>query len=714
MLSSEIFCANCGAANNPQDSHCFACHEPLQQADPEPTQIERLLRQRYRVLTRLGQGGMGSVYKAEDTELGNRLVAIKELSQKGLNQQESHEAEESFKHEALLLAGLMHPNLPRIYDNFSDSGRWYLVMDFIEGETLEDYLTRKGGKLSWSEIYEIGIQLCAVLQYLHTRPTPIIFRDLKPLNIMLTPGLQVYLIDFGIARLFKPGQAHDTIAFGSPGYAAPEQYGKAQTTPSADIYSLGAILHQMLTGIDPATTPFAFSKVPGIPVSLQSLLDQMLNLNASQRISYVEMVREYLQRVNTKNSSILSSGNRSTGTPTSNPPAKQATPIYTPPTPNQVAPINRATAANQPANPAATYPANTPGQAATSVPAYNIGTPRQPSLVYVPGTYSPDANQATSLPAGAGLPDPPIPTSYLGKLICGYSGHMGVVTSLAWSPYSNQIASASYDKTVQIWDINNGQKQNLYSGNLENAKSRRIEAVAWSPAGKLLASASDDGIIQVWNGSSLYTITTYKKQRGRIPGLAWSPDGALLASACKNSLHIWKPETGETLATLETGYGDINSIAWSPDNDRLILGHEEQHVEIMRLTQQHTWKRELLYTAHRGAIKKVSWSPDGTQIASGGSDKTIHIWEASTGKHSLVYRGHTGTIYALDWSPDGTTIVSASADGTIQMWDVSDGQWIFTHPSYNPTVYAVAWSPNGKYIASGAHSHVRIWQATEK
>ena len=132
-------------------------------------------------------------------------------------------------------------------------------MDFIEGQTLEDYLAKAPGeKLPLQEVLEIGIQLCKVLDYLHTRQPPIIFRDLKPANVMRAPDGHLYLIDFGIARLFKPGKKKDTIALGSPGYAAPEQHGRGQTTERADIYSLGATLHQLLSGRDPSEKPFQF------------------------------------------------------------------------------------------------------------------------------------------------------------------------------------------------------------------------------------------------------------------------------------------------------------------------------------------------------------------------------------------------------------------------------------------------------------------------
>jgi serine/threonine protein kinase len=227
------------------------------------------------------------------------------MGQSSLSQQEIMEAAENFKSEAHILAALKHPNLPSIYDHFSEGGRWYLIMDFIEGETLEEHLSKEPeGHLSVEETLQIGIQLCIVLSYLHSRQPPIIFRDLKPANIMVTPEGHLYLIDFGIARHFKPGQTRDTIAFGSAGYAAPEQYGKAQTTARSDIYSLGATLHQLLTGIDPSHTPFQFTSLQlqsqPIPPGLEPLILQMLDMNESKRPSSMIAVNQELQSISTQ------------------------------------------------------------------------------------------------------------------------------------------------------------------------------------------------------------------------------------------------------------------------------------------------------------------------------------------------------------------------------------------------------------------------------
>jgi serine/threonine protein kinase len=316
--SSSLCCDVCGAVNAPNAHLCFACNNPLsslQAPVPARPSPNTLFRDRYYIVGKIGTGGFGSVYKAIDMQSGGHLVAIKEVRLGGLNPQAMIEAINTFQREVSLLSQLTHPNLPRLYEHFSSSGQWYLVMDFIEGETLEEYQEKAGNKpLLLSGVLDIGIQLCTVLDYLHTRQPPIVFRDLKPANIMRTPRGQLYLIDFGIARYFKPGQAKDTIALGSLGYAAPEQYGKAQTTPRADIYSLGAVLHQLLTAKDPSEAPFRFRRLlanrpqsssdPGsLSTSivdihlgkLETLIASMLEMDVNLRPANVTIIKQELQ-----------------------------------------------------------------------------------------------------------------------------------------------------------------------------------------------------------------------------------------------------------------------------------------------------------------------------------------------------------------------------------------------------------------------------------
>ena len=291
---------------------------------PEELLLHTLFRNRYFILSKVGEGGYGSVYKARDTQCHDRLVAIKEVSLLGLYPKAMIEATFAFQREVSVLSQLDHPNLPRVYEHFQNPGYWYLVMDFIAGETLEYYQSKAPNKrLLLSVVLDIGLQLCIVLDYLHSQQPPIVFRDLKPANIMRTPTGQIYLIDFGIARYFKPGQAKDTVALGSLGYAAPEQYGKAQTTPRADIYSLGAVLHQLLTAKDPSDAPFRFlplrpkshsepgslttSMVDVLVNKFELLITSMLDMDVNKRPLDISCVKQELYEMSTLWSDILKS-----------------------------------------------------------------------------------------------------------------------------------------------------------------------------------------------------------------------------------------------------------------------------------------------------------------------------------------------------------------------------------------------------------------------
>ncbi len=204
-----------------------------------------LLHKRYRIVEILGQGGMGSVYRAVDENLGVD-VAVKE------NLFTTDEYARQFRLEAVILANLRHPNLPRVTDHFviGDQGQ-YLVMDYIEGEDLRQRMERQGN-ITEDEAILLGAAMCDALVYLHTRKPPILHRDLKPGNVKITSEGHIFLVDFGLAKVLHGSQATTTGARAmTPGYSPPEQYGTARTDPRTDIYSLGATLYASLTGIIP-------------------------------------------------------------------------------------------------------------------------------------------------------------------------------------------------------------------------------------------------------------------------------------------------------------------------------------------------------------------------------------------------------------------------------------------------------------------------------
>src|SRR5438105_4260829 len=251
---------------------------------PKTLEAGKVLTHRYEVVRRIGGGGMGAVYLAKDRNLGDAPRAVKEMIESHLDDAQHEKAIADFKRESLLLTELEHHSIPTVYDYFYEdiSERFYLVMKFIPGSDLASRLRASpGGKIDELTVTEWGMQVADVLHYLHTRPQPIIYRDLKPANLMFDSNLnRIMLIDFGIARWVNKKEKGVT-AVGTMGYAPPELF-SGQADPRVDIYSLGATMFHLVTGSDPQDNPlliFDFTKNPRprqINPQLSSEIEQLL------------------------------------------------------------------------------------------------------------------------------------------------------------------------------------------------------------------------------------------------------------------------------------------------------------------------------------------------------------------------------------------------------------------------------------------------------
>jgi serine/threonine protein kinase len=279
-------------ANTPKPISSSQASGPL----PGPLEPGIVLQHRYEIERLLGGGGMGMVYLARDQRLSRRPCAIKEMVDHFIDPQQRLEANEYFAREADTLAQLKHPAIPAISDRFDDQNRHYLVMEYVEGRNLEEELAQRGGPLPEGLIIDIARQLCDVLGYLHGLVPPIIYRDMKPSNVMLTGNGRVVLVDFGIARLFKAQRKGTMI--GTLGFAPPEQY-QGVADPRSDIYSLAATLHYVVTVRDPEKfPPFSFPPVrelrPEVSSNLAGAIDRSLAYEMGDRPASIQEFRDML------------------------------------------------------------------------------------------------------------------------------------------------------------------------------------------------------------------------------------------------------------------------------------------------------------------------------------------------------------------------------------------------------------------------------------
>lgn len=267
------------------------------------------LQNRYKVLGVIGVGGMGAVYKTQDLRFPNvqRLCAVKEMVNTATDPQVQQMVIRNFEREASILATLSHPAIPQVYDYFTEGNRSYLVLEYIAGRDLEALLAETEGFFSETRVIDWAVQICDVLSFLHNhQPRPIIFRDLKPSNIMLDDHDRIRLVDFGIAKLFQSGAKGTMI--GTEGYSPPEQY-RGIAEPRGDIYALGATLHHLLSKQDPRLEPpFSFHERPifktnpTVSRELVEVLDKALEYDINKRWGSAEEFKRALLGLNSARS----------------------------------------------------------------------------------------------------------------------------------------------------------------------------------------------------------------------------------------------------------------------------------------------------------------------------------------------------------------------------------------------------------------------------
>jgi serine/threonine protein kinase len=624
----------------------------------------QIIQERYQIIRLLGSGGFGAVYLAEDQRLA-RPVAIKEMNAARLDDQERRIAAELFEREALMLAQLDHQGLTRVWDYFQQGDQVFLVMEYVPGLTLRELVNK--GPLPEPFVLECALQLCAVLEYLHARRPPVIFRDLKPANVMLVvpPGsdeqevlsappasLTFELIDFGIARIFKPDQVSDTLIIGTPGYAPPEQYGQGQTDARSDVYSLGATLYHLLSGKVPNTLPLpALSSVaPTISPALARVVERATALDPQDRYPTIALMRNDLIAASDERRAVR-------------------------------APSRRAT----PAAPFVDQPARQPRSNVTS------SLPRAPTL-------------ASAAPRRSS----PLPLMLLVVVVVGLVvvGLVAVGAFRRTTPGNRDatapsvLASPAGGRTQVEWLLGDAPGRIAYGqaseqgsydvlvATLDGQPAQRITSdgtsigPAWSPDGKRLA------ITRTANPNwAIFVGSLSKRDFAQVspPDVyarysAWSPDGQRLAFAAGPGRNGPFRLAIVDLASGAISYPGPSGVAWISWSSRGLLAYSAatgpgQPQDIFVLNADGS-SRNLTNTAD---VEEdfPSWSPDGRRLAFVASpagaqrlnERQIYLINAdgSTRRQLTTTPGpHTNPV----WSPDGGWLayLSKAAGGDWQVW----------------------------------------------
>lgn len=348
------------------------------------------------------------------------------------------------------------------------------------------------------------------------------------------------------------------------------------------------------------------------------------------------------------------------------------------------------------------------------------------------GLVNSKAVDVNVVPASGDKQESEIPTSQAfykqtqERVICTYDAHASWVLAVDWKPGGEHIASAGGDGVVRIWDANSTETLKTYRGHAWLSQKMNwppvIHRLAWSPDGSNIASAGDGRKVYVWDATDGHTITEYVGHTGMLPNvfaLAWSPNGKYIASACSiggfdKTVHMWNAQTGHRKLHYDASYGlmphfSVSSLAWSHHGDRLAAACGDKTIRIWDAT---TGKPISTIPLSSDWVYTIAWSPNDQYFALAHGNTTAEILDASTGRNLLTYHGHQESVRDIAWSPDGNRLATASNDTTVHIWDALSGECFYVHEEHTSWTTSVAWSPDGTRVASASNDKtVQVWYA---
>jgi WD40 repeat protein len=726
----------------------------------------------YEVLAEVGRGGMGVVYKARHRGLG-RAVALKMiLAGAGAGPDERGR----FRTEAEAVARLQHPNIVQVHDAGEHEGRPYLALELVEGGSLKDALD--GTPQPARRAAELVETLARAIHHAHQKG--IVHRDLKPANVLLTADGSPKLTDFGLAKLVAgpagaAGPTRSGAVVGTPSYMAPEQAaGRAgQVGPAADVYALGALMYELLTGRPPFRAAAPLDTLlqvlhdepvpvrrlqPKVPRDLETVCHKCLHKDPARRYVSAEALADDLRRFRN-------------GEPV------RARPV------SRVERLGR-WCRRHPARAAAAGLAlvavlsgvalvigavftarlrEKQGQteaALAEVQKYRCQLALERGLTLceqgdVAGGVLWLSHSLEIAPAQDADLQRDIRANLAGwgrqvHPLRGILPHAGIVRGVAFSPDGKLVLTGSYDKTARLWRTSTGKPVGTWP------HPDRVHAVAFSPDGTTAATGSRDGTVRLWDAASGLPLPREPmRHEDSVWSVAFSADGKTLLTGSRDKTgRLWEVTTGKLIGQPLQHQGDVLVATFCPDGESVVTagegaaprlwdkrgtgpyreatwGHSDLWVTALAFSRERrtvltgtgtgiaqlwdvrTGKPLSPPLQHQMTLWTVAFSPDGKSFATGGMDGLTRLWETATAKPLGAPLRHQDQVAALTFSPDGQTLLTASVDQTARLWDVSPGQPLGTPLPHAGYVYAAVFSPDGKLVLTGSHDRtVRLWDAT--